>query len=273
VLPNSSRVLQEWGLKEKLDRYSTVPSHVNMLGWKGNLISRMSTKESAAKYPGTAYWDFHRANLHKCLVERAEELGARLVVNAKVKDVVCRQEAEGGGAEVVLESAEVWKCDLVVGADGIASKLREIMVGGPDPPTLTGDLAYRLLLKTEDMRKDPELREFIETPQVNYWLGPDAHAVNYVLRGGELFNMVLLVPDDLPEGVNVGPGNVEEMQALYKDWDPRIVKLLALCESVNKWRLAIREGMDCWSHPSGSFTLLGDSVHATLVSTPSHHET
>ena len=54
------------------------------------------------------------------------------------------------------------------------------------------------------------------------------------------------------------------MQALYKDWDPRIVKLLALCESVHKWRLSIREGMDCWSHPSGSFTLLGDAVHATL---------
>ncbi|MBE7180452.1 MAG: FAD-dependent monooxygenase, partial [Terriglobus roseus] len=259
-LPNSSRVLQEWGLKDKLDRYSTIPSHVNMLGWKGNLISRMSTSESAGQYPGTAYWDFHRANLHKCLVERAEELGARLVVNSKVADVVATEE----GATVVLEDGARWQADLVVGADGIASKLREIMTGREEPPTLTGDLAYRLLLKTADMKADPELRDFIDTPQVNYWLGPDAHAVNYVLRGGELFNMVLLVPDDMPAGVNVTPGNVQEMQALYKDWDPRIVKLLALCESVHKWRLSIREGMDCWSHPSGSFTLLGDAVHATL---------
>lgn len=262
MLPNSSRVLQEWGLKPLLDRYSTVPSHVNMLGWKGNLISRMSTSESAARYPGTAYWDFHRANLHKCLIERAEELGAKVVVNSKVVDVV----ATGEGATVWCEDGRQWEADLVVGADGIASRLREMMLGRADPPTLTGDLAYRLLLKTEEMRKDPELRAFVDTPQVNYWLGPDAHAVNYVLRGGELFNMVLLVPDDLPEGVNVGPGNVHEMQKLYEGWDPRIGKLLALCESVNKWRLAIREGMDSWNHPSGSFTLLGDAVHATLVS-------
>jgi hypothetical protein len=68
--------------------------------------------------------------------------------------------------------------------------------------------------------------------------------------------------------------------------DPRIPKLLALCESVYKWvsvkitvigllillltvvlsyqRLCIRSGMESWSHPSGAFTLLGDAVHATL---------
>jgi salicylate hydroxylase len=76
--------------------------------------------------------------------------------------------------------------------------------------------------------------------------------------------MVLLVPDDIPEGQNVTEGNIEEMRALYKDWDPKIPKLLSLCESVYKWRLCIRPGMDSWSHPSGAFTMLGDAVHATL---------
>lgn len=47
--------------------------------------------------------------------------------------------------------------------------------------------------------------------------------VNYVLRGGELFNMVLLVPDDIPEEslASTIEGNVEEMCALFKDWDAR----------------------------------------------------
>jgi len=153
----------------------------------------------------------------------------------------------------------------VVGADGINSKCREILLGKEDPPILTGDLAYRLLLKTEEMMKDPDLRGFVEDPQVNYWMGPDAHAVNYVLRGGKLFNMVLLVPDDMPAGASTLAGNVEEMRALYKDWDPRIPKLLNLCESVYKWRLCIRPGLEpSWSHPSGAFTTLGDAVHATL---------
>lgn len=54
--------------------------------------------------------------------------------------------------------------------------------------------------------------------------------MNYVLRGGDLFNMVLLVPDDIPEEslASTIEGNVEEMCALFKGWDPRLVKPLAL---------------------------------------------
>lgn len=49
--------------------------------------------------------------------------------------------------------------------------------------------------------------------------------VNYVLRGGDLFNMVLLVPDDIPEEslATTIEGNVEEMCSLFQGWDPRLV--------------------------------------------------
>src|ERR1700748_3803932 len=78
ILPNSSRVLQTWGLGPCLAQYATTPSHINMLGWRGNLITRLDTAASASQYPGTFYWDFHRANLHRCLLNRAIGLGAQL---------------------------------------------------------------------------------------------------------------------------------------------------------------------------------------------------
>lgn len=222
----------------------------------------MNFQDSASNYPGTFYWDFHRASLHQCLLDRAIELGAAVQCNSRVVDVrICR---DGERALVVLESGREIEADLVVGADGINSKLREVMLRREDPAIPTGDLAYRLLLSTSEMMKDPELASLVTDPQVNYWLGPDMHAVNYVLKGGKLFNMVLLVPDDMPAGASTLEGNVEEMRALFKDWDPRIPKLLSMCESVYKWRLCIRPGMDNWSHASGAFTLLGDAVHATL---------
>jgi salicylate hydroxylase len=78
--------------------------------------------------------------------------------------------------------------------------------------------------------------------------------------------MVLLIPDDMPEdGPSTLAGNVEEMRSLFTEWDPRISKLLALCEDVQRWRLCIVEPLESWYHPSGSFVLLGDSVHATLL--------
>lgn len=106
-----------------------------------------------------------------------------------------------------------------------------------------------------------------------------------MLRGGDLFNMVLLVPDDIPEEslATTIEGNVEEMCSLFQGWDPRLVlirfdnhfaafgiklyriqKLLKLCESVQKWRLCIRFGDFNWAHPSGAWVMLGDAVHATL---------
>jgi salicylate hydroxylase len=159
-------------MRESLEKYATKPKQVNMLGWKGNLISYMDFHDSAAKYPGTFYWDFHRANLHKCLLDRAVELGAGVKCNSRVVDVRILSE----GTKVVMEDGREMEADLVVGADGINSRLREIMLGREEPPTPTGDLAYRLLLSTKDMMRDPELREFVTNPQVNYWLGPDMHA-------------------------------------------------------------------------------------------------
>lgn len=265
-LPNSTRVLISWGLEEKLSKHATTPRLCNMIGWKGNKISDMNFHEYEEDC-GTPFWDFHRANLHMGLLERAIELGAVLRTKTRVNDVEYELSSDGTSTVgiAVCDDGQRYKADLIVGADGINSKCREILLGHEDPPLLTGDLAYRLLLNTEDMMKDPELRGFVEDPQVNYWIGPDAHAVNYVLRGGKLFNMVLLVPDDMPAGANTLSGNVEEMRALYKDWDPRIPKLLALCESVFKWRLMIRPGLDpTWSHESGAFTILGDAAHATL---------
>jgi salicylate hydroxylase len=87
------------------------------------------------------------------------------------------------------------------------------MLGREDPATPTGDLAYRLLLSTSEMMKDPKLTFLVTDLQVNDWSEPDTHAANYVLKGGELFNMVLLVPDDMLARASTIEGNVEEIQA------------------------------------------------------------
>ncbi|CAK7219080.1 hypothetical protein SCUCBS95973_003703 [Sporothrix curviconia] len=266
VLPNSARVLFSWGLKDALEPHATMPRKCNFISWKGQHLSEMDYHAYAQAANGP-FMDFHRANLHKCLLDRAVELGAKLVTSARVDDVEIAGD-DAVDATVVLADGRRMTADLVVGADGIHSRLREVLVGHADPPELTGDLAYRLLLPAAAMLADPELRALVQDPQVNYWVGPDAHAVNYVLRGGELFNMVLLVPDDMPAGASTIAGSVAEMRDRYQGWDPRITKLLALCDDsadVTKWRLCIRPGLEpTWSHPSAALTLLGDAVHATL---------
>jgi 2-polyprenyl-6-methoxyphenol hydroxylase-like FAD-dependent oxidoreductase len=177
VLPNSSRVLQHWGLEESLTPHMTFPRVCNFLGWKGNVISSMDFHESESNYPGTWYRDFHRADLQQCLIQRAVELDVKLTCNARVTNVSVSD--DGTTATATAFDGKKWVGDLIIGADGVFGKLTEGLLGRTDPPVKTGDLAYRVMLSTEEMRKDPELVEFVTDPQVNYWLGPDAHAGMY----------------------------------------------------------------------------------------------
>lgn len=232
-----------------------------MLDWKGNEITSMDFADAAEEYHAP-FWDFHRADLHGALLDRARELGMTFQTKSRVIDI---DHSQPQRATVILSDGKRLCADLVIGADGLHSRCREILLAGPSPPVATGDLAYRVLLNTDGMRDDPDLAPFLETHHVRYWMGPGAHAVSYKLRQGDLLNMVLLVPDDMPEGEMTVDASVQEMRALFADWDPRIPKALEHCKSVQKWRLCYRPGLEQkWFNTKGTFALLGDAVHATL---------
>lgn len=204
----------------------TQPRNLHFNGWKGNRLTTMDFHETAEKkYPGTWFGDFHRADLHRCLYDRVLELGGIVSCNSRVVDLTINdKDGDAATATAVMGDGREITADLIVAADGVFSGLRDLMLGRHDPPVKTGDLAYRVLLDTKEMLKYPDLAELVREPQVNYWLGPDAHAVNYVLRRGQLFNMVLLVPDDIPDGgKSTVDGDVEEMCSLVKGWDIRYV--------------------------------------------------
>lgn len=52
-----------------------------------------------------------------------------------------------------------------------------------------------------------------------------------------MYNIVLLVPDDLPAGISRQPCSVDEMRSLFKDLDPLLKRFLSMVDSVAKWKL------------------------------------
>lgn len=72
---------------------------------------------------------------------------------------------------VTLSTGSTIEADLIVGADGLKSKCREQFLGRLDPPHLTGDLAYRILIKVDEMLKHKDLEEFVRKPAINTWMG------------------------------------------------------------------------------------------------------
>ena len=116
---------------------------------------------------------------------------------------------------------------------------RSSLLGRPDPAQPTGDLAYRIVLN-KDQITEPDLLEMVTNPACHLWLGPKAHVVAYSLKAGRQYNVVLLVPDDLPPEVARQKGDTEEMLKLFDGWDPLLKRFLGLVKSVDKWRLMNR---------------------------------
>lgn len=207
---------------------------------------------------GVPYLHIHRADYHKILVDEAKRLGVELFLGSNVTSVDFEKPS------IKFVNGVEFHADVVLGADGLKSVCRGALLGRPDPPCFTGDLAYRIIIKAEDMKKHPNLRELAEKPAINYWLGPRAHVVCYLLKGGGLYNVVLICPDNLPSLVNTAKADLAEMREFFKDWDPTLKALLGLVQESSKWRLQNSREMKSWRHPSGKFALLGDACHATL---------
>jgi salicylate hydroxylase len=102
-------------------------------------------------------------------------------------------------------------------------------------------------------------KEWISKPSCQFWAGPGAHVVAYSLRDGHMFNIVLLVPDDLPANVARQPGSIDEMRAIFKSWDPVLNRFLDQVKSVDKWKLMHRPELDSWISDKSSFVFIGDS--------------
>ncbi|TKA48654.1 hypothetical protein B0A54_00790 [Friedmanniomyces endolithicus] len=209
---------------------------------------------------------FQHFDIYNALEPKAAEpsflqsLGATLRLGARVADL------DFSKPSVKLETGEELHADLVVAADGLWSKCRERFLaanGTLDHPLPTGDLAYRIVLKLDEV-DDTELRDWISKPSCQFWVGPGAHVVAYSLRNGHMFNMVLLVPDDLPDDVARQPGSLDEMRTLFANWDPVLNRFLDQVKSVDKWKLMHRPELDHWINDESTFCFLGDSCHPML---------
>ncbi|KAI9801267.1 MAG: hypothetical protein M1833_002837 [Piccolia ochrophora] len=259
IPPNSSRILKRWGLMDIVEAHSVRPRDFILRSYRnGNVLSKQNLVPFAEERYGAPYLHIHRADFHKVMVQHARNLGIEILLGSGVSKIDFEKPS------IHLQGGTEFLADLIVGADGLKSVCREALLGHADPPRLTGDLAYRILVKREDMMKHEDLVELAENPAINYWMGPDAHVVCYLLKGGGLYNIVLICPDNLPEMVNTAKADLQEMRDLFDKWDPRLQTLLGIVQETSKWRLQNSEEMHSWSHPSHKFTLIGDSAHATL---------
>ncbi|KAI9925550.1 hypothetical protein MW887_005931 [Aspergillus wentii] len=258
ITPNASRLFKYWQLPSSLWEAAAEPTFLTVHRYTGQVLAHEDNfdKNIRAKYDAP-FIDLHRVDLQQALFARARDLGVTFHLNEKVEKIDFDQ------TNVHTVSGKQFSSDLIIAADGLWSRCRECFVGKKDEPLPTGDLAYRIVLSADEI-SDPDLKAWVENPQVHFWVGPGAHAVAYSLRGGRMFNLVLLVPDNLPPGVSRQAGSVDEMRQLFADWDPILTRFLSHVNSVDKWKLMHHGEMESWINDASNLAFIGDACHPML---------
>jgi 2-polyprenyl-6-methoxyphenol hydroxylase-like FAD-dependent oxidoreductase len=248
MMPNSMKVLRAIGVEERIRPVSFQPySHLNRAWGTGELMRELPMPESLF---GAPYLCMHRAELHDAL--RAVLPDDIIHLGRKLVGI----EQSGGNVTLIFENGTRAQADAVVGADGVHSEVRDLIVG-PDAPIHKGRIAYRAVFPAALMNGFDIGRSRTK------WWGPDRHIVIYYTTAArsEVY-FVTSVPEPaewMTRESWSAKGDVKELRAAYEGFHHDVRAVLEACPDCHKWAILEREPLVRWS--DGRVVLIGDAAH------------
>ncbi len=252
--PNGTRVLFALGLRREMERIGTEPRGKQVRLWNtGEARKMLDLGAASVQRYGYPYYTLHRADFQEGLAQ-AVRREKRSAVHLGARCAGFSQSAEG--LELCLGSGEVAAGDVLIGADGVHSRVRQLLFGA-DRPRFTGSVGWRGLIPAAHLpRQIPDGLGVL-------WVGPGAHVVHYPVRRGDLLNFFGCVArDDWQIESWSARGTTEECAADFAGWHDDVRQLVSRIAVPYKWALIVREPLPRWSR--GRVTLLGDACHSTL---------
>lgn len=254
ISANGSRVLYELGLKEPLSPLIFEPEGKIIRMWNtGETQPLIDLGAESVRLYGYPYFMLHRADLLNVLAAAiGQEKSDAIHLNARCVDY----QQDDDGVSLTLQDGTVIRGDVLIGADGIHSKVRESLFG-TDQARFTGTIAWRGLIRRQDLPKH------LHRPVGTNWVGPGGHVVHYFVRGGELLNFVGIRENTEWQVESwTAQGTTEECLHDFEGWHEDVQTLVRNIDTPYKWALKVREPMKQWTQ--GRIALLGDACHSTL---------
>lgn len=246
--PNAVKVLRALGLERRIRELAFAPRSWSNRVWNSgdNLFDFIYGDEAEAKY-GAPYVLMHRGDLHDALHSTVP--AGSIAFNKTLTNLA----RKGGGYELRFADGSTAAADAVIGADGVHSRVREILLG-PEKPRFTGRVAHRTVFSSALMNG-----YLVET--CTKWWGPDRHIVIYPVnpRRDETY-FVTSVPDpDWDVESWSARGDMDAVRRAFGGFHDDVQKVLANCPSVHQWALFERDPLPRWTE--GAIVLLGDACH------------
>jgi 3-hydroxybenzoate 6-monooxygenase len=253
VAPNALSVLDALGVSSRVKT-------------KGLLIERMMMKDAIsseivcdipcgkefADRFGNPYAVAHRADVHGSLLDGCRQESDRVAL--RTASEVTSFVQDGDEISVKLRSGDSIQAGGLIGADGIRSSVREILVGDAEPET-AGAIIFRALIPATQM---PE-RHRKAYPTL--WAGPGYHIIYYPVSDWTMFNLAItVVADARVHGEGKSPR--EDVLGLLVDCCEEPLEVVGIPSSFLRYVIRYRNPISNWSN--GLVTLLGDAAHAMV---------
>jgi salicylate hydroxylase len=251
VSPNASRVLHGLGLADALAAMGVRPLAFHQRRWDdGRTLLRAPLGDVIVEAFGFPHYQTHRADLLSALVATLPP--ERLHVGHRLVELVQR----GDRVEADFENGVRVEVDVLIGADGIHSFVREALFG-QQAPHFTGCVAYRGLVPAE------RLRDLGLEVTAQLWMGPGAHFIHYFVQNKRLVNFVAVIEQDSWKRESwVDHADLSDALAAFDGWHPQVSSILAAADESFVWALFDREPLERWV--DGRVALVGDACHPML---------
>jgi 6-hydroxynicotinate 3-monooxygenase len=245
---NVMKVLRRLGIERDLVETGIKPhSYVSRAWDTGETLYEIVFDNESEAHFGGPYLNVHRGDLHAVL-ERVVTPGT-IAFNHRLVGLDERSD----GVHLTFENGLRTDVAIVIGADGIRSKVREFLLGN-EPPRFVGAVAQRAIFPTERLRG-------FKIPDCTKWWGRDRHILPYFMtsRRDEIYVIGVVPAAQWDSDAASLPSSRAEMLQSFADFHSDLRRVLEATDDVSVWPIYDRERNDRWS--GGRIVLLGDACH------------
>lgn len=250
VSANVMKVLRSLDAAQQLSAIGMHPDTFTSRKWDtGEVLFELPLGDIGEQKYGASYITVHRHDLHAAILEKVAPgtiaFGRRFTDVKQDGDVVQLSFADGSEAEA----------DIVIGADGVNSKVREAVVG-PSRSRFTGAVAHRAIYPSV-------LLGGMQVRNCTKWWGPNSHVLIYYIEQSR--NEIYLVTSAKGEWHSQAPWEFchrEEVISAFAGFHPEVRAVIETAPQLTKWPILDVEPVDTWS--KGRLVLLGDACHAMM---------
>ena len=242
--PNAMMALRGLGIEDQVRAVAFQPETWMNRRWdSGEMMFELPLGQDAERRYGAPYLQMHRGDLHDALLSAVPGeclLRGKRLVDIEPGPVLCFADGSREAA------------DLVVGADGLHSRVREVLLK-PEMPRATGRVAYRATFETARLDR--------AVGGCTKWWGEDRHIVIYFTTASrdELYFVTSLPDADWVNESWSATGDMSVVREAFAGFHQEVRAVLDACPAVHRWAILDRAPLERWHDES--VVLIGDAAH------------